>query len=133
VPDIDVDDLPPTHYLIMDCLAARYRCGEQWWTFPNRLKPQIRTLEAAGLVTDLGSASEGCTRVALTSAGEDAVLSPTHQTPVPTLAQALDTLPSTNDDYLAWMRAHGLGHGAGIGNVISWIRHDLTQLLKGQP
>lgn len=36
VEPVDVDSLPPTQYLILDVLAARYRTGETLWTFPAR-------------------------------------------------------------------------------------------------
>ena len=32
----DTDSLPPTQYLVLDVLAARYRLGENAWTFPAR-------------------------------------------------------------------------------------------------
>ncbi len=54
-----------------------------------------------------------------------------YRPPAVTLAQALDTLPSTYDEYLAWMREHGFGHGAGIGAVISAVRADLRKLTGG--
>ncbi|WP_250029745.1 hypothetical protein [Paractinoplanes maris] len=48
-----------------------------------------------------------------------------------TLAQGIDTLPTANDQYLDWMRRHGLGHAAGVGAVISAVRQDLRQLPGG--
>jgi len=127
---IDVDNLPTTQYLILEVLAARRRCGEPHWTFPRRLRPNVNVLAAHGLVDMVGSTQDGI-RVKLTQAGMDACLLPTYNVPVPTLAQALDTLPSTDDEYLAWMRKHQLGHGAGVGTVISCVRHDLRKLLDG--
>ncbi len=47
---VDIDTLPPTQYLILDVLAARRRLGEQFWTFPDRLKPAVQARERAGLV-----------------------------------------------------------------------------------
>lgn len=43
-------DLPPAQYLIMEVLAARWRTGEPTWTFPQRLRPHVTALAAAGLV-----------------------------------------------------------------------------------
>jgi hypothetical protein len=47
------------------------------------------------------------------------------------LAAALNTLPATDEQYRAWMREHGLGHGAGIATVISAVRADLRRLAGG--
>jgi hypothetical protein len=50
VAGIDVDALPPTQYLVMEVLAARYRTGESCWTFPSRPTPAMRALEDIGAV-----------------------------------------------------------------------------------
>lgn len=125
-----VDNLPPTQYLILDVLAARYRCGEPYWTFPRRLKPHLDKLVATGLVEVIGSTPDGW-RVQLTGEGQNETLSLTYQLPVPTLATAISTLPSKDEHYLSWMRKHGLGHGAGIATVISAVRADLQRLMGG--
>lgn len=38
------DYVPPTQYLVMEVLAARWRTGEKVWTFPNFCKPALRAL-----------------------------------------------------------------------------------------
>lgn len=43
----------------------------------------------------------------------------------------MTTLPTSDQDSLtAWMRSHSLGHGAGVGTVLSAFRHDLIILLQ---
>lgn len=49
------------------------------------------------------------------------------------LAELIATLPATDEQYLAWMRKHQLGHGAGVGTVISCIRNDLRRLIERKP
>lgn len=125
------DDLPPTQYLILDVLAARYRCGESLWTFPSKLAVPLRALEDAGLVSVMHGVAPNTLRARLTEQGKAETLSLTYQLPVPTLVTALDTLPTKDEHYLAWMRRHGLGHGAGIATVISAVRDDLRKLTAG--
>lgn len=48
---IDPDELPVTDQLVLGVLLARYRLGERCWTFPNRLRPTLRRLEALRLIT----------------------------------------------------------------------------------
>jgi hypothetical protein len=126
-----VDNLSPTQYLIMEVLAARFRTGEPFWTFPSRLAPQVKALAAAGLVELMHGIAENTVRARLTREGQDETLDASYSVPTPTLVQALDTLPSTNEQYLAWMREHGLGQGAGIGTVVSLVRADLRKLMGG--
>ncbi len=76
---VDVDRLPPTQYLILEVLAARHRSGEGHWTFPARLTPAARRLEAADLVR-LRSTPEGF-EASLTAAGRAAVLSDMYTSP----------------------------------------------------
>lgn len=40
----EVDLLSPTQYLVMEVLAARWRCGEKSWTFPVSLKRTLQKL-----------------------------------------------------------------------------------------
>ncbi len=47
----DVDKLPPTQYLLLETLTARYRLGETYWTFPDACAPAARKLEQSGLIT----------------------------------------------------------------------------------
>lgn len=78
---VDVDTLPPTQYLILEVLAARYRTGEQTWTFPNRVRPALEALSAAGLIG--WKAAPGLALAWLTDAGRAAALSPTYKPPAP--------------------------------------------------
>ncbi|BAL87330.1 hypothetical protein AMIS_21100 [Actinoplanes missouriensis 431] len=78
---IDVDRLPPTQYLILDVLAARYRVGEQWWTFPSSAGPALRSLEQAGLVVLTNGIVEHSVRARLTAAGKTAVVDSRYQAP----------------------------------------------------
>lgn len=128
----DESPLPPTQDLILDVLAARLRCGERYWTFSSRLKAHLRALADAGLISWEPTSAHGLVRASLTDAGLAATLSPTYNTPVPTLAEGVDSLPVTDDEYWAWMREHGLGHGAGVGTVIGAVRADLRKLAGGR-
>lgn len=123
------DDLPPTQMLILEVLAARYRAGEALWTLPSKLAVPLRALEDAGLISVMHGNKPNTIRAKLTERGKDESLSLSYQLPVPTLATAISTLPSKDEHYLAWMRRHGLGHGAGIATVISAVRADLLRLL----
>lgn len=79
------DGLPPTQYLLIEVLAARYRLGETYWTFPTRCLPTARQLEAAGLVTTRPAGTHGNFEAQLTDVGVAQALSPTH---VPPIAEA---------------------------------------------
>jgi hypothetical protein len=35
---VNVDNLPASQYLVLEVLAARYRLGEPFWTFPSRFR-----------------------------------------------------------------------------------------------
>lgn len=72
---VDTDRLPPTQYLILEVLAARYRTGEQVWTFPTRFRGALRGLAYTGLVA-YKSGVVGRTYLAwLTEAGKTSALS----------------------------------------------------------
>lgn len=47
---IDPEELPPTQYLILEVLAARYRTGEVAWTFPARFRSHVEQLADIGLI-----------------------------------------------------------------------------------
>jgi hypothetical protein len=125
---IDVGQLPPTQSLLLEVLAARYRCGETLWTFESRFRWHLLALADAGLVSLMHGVEAKTVRARLTEEGKAASLSLSYNLPVPTLATAISTLPRTDEQYLAWMRKHQLGHGAGIGTVISAVRADLLRL-----
>lgn len=61
--------LTPTQELVMEVLAARYRLGEQWWTFEPELRETIRTLDDGGLVEMIGGRTAGRVEARLTAAG----------------------------------------------------------------
>jgi hypothetical protein len=80
--DIDTDRLPAAQYLILETLAARHRLGEQWWTFPTRLRRQLRGLEELGWVSLMSSQSPGTVRARLTDDGLRSALGPNFVSPV---------------------------------------------------
>lgn len=123
-----VDALPPTQYLIMEVLAARERAGEQSWPFPARLRPALRALQAAALVQPHEPTGSGMVRVRLTDIGRAAVMSQSYSAPVPTLAQAVQQLPGTNEEILAWLRRHGMSLTPGAGVVLAAVREDLRAM-----
>lgn len=80
-PSEDPTDLPPTQYLIMEVLGARWRLGEEHWTFPSYLSQQLRVLEARGLLTwKHGIVARTC-MAWLTEEGKQVWLSPMYQMP----------------------------------------------------
>lgn len=86
----DVDDLPPTQYLILEILAARYRLGEELWTFPARLAAPLRDLQAAGLVSVMHGITERSLRASLTDAGRVSALGEGYVTPLAEQAAELE-------------------------------------------
>lgn len=77
----DVDNLPPTQYLILDVLAARFRLGEPLWTFPSSAGPALRKLEQTGLVTLMNSPVEHSVRARLTERGKQLVVTEAYRPP----------------------------------------------------
>lgn len=75
------EDLPPTQYLMMEVLAARYRLGENYWTFPSSHRRIADELERKGLVYQKSGRVERTILVWLTDAGKAGVLSPNYQPP----------------------------------------------------
>jgi hypothetical protein len=78
---VEVDSLPPTQYLILDVLAARWRTGETLWTFPSRLRPAVRALAELGLVHEMHGITEGTIRARLTEVGRNTVLDDNYTPP----------------------------------------------------
>jgi hypothetical protein len=74
VADVGVGGLPPTQYLILEVLAARYRLGERLWTFPSRVQRQIGVLDRLGLVWQASGVVPYRVRAGLTDAGVKAML-----------------------------------------------------------
>jgi hypothetical protein len=53
MPDAEMntyDDLPPTQSLVLEVLGARYRLGENCWTFSTRHRPALEGLAGRGLL-----------------------------------------------------------------------------------
>lgn len=66
MPDAPV---PPTQYLAMEVLAARYRLGEKTWTFPAHCRPALRLLADKNWVVHKGGILEGTELAWLTEDG----------------------------------------------------------------
>jgi hypothetical protein len=79
---VDTDSLPPTQYLVLEVLAARHRTGEHVWTFPSRLTPQMKALEAAGLVGWKSGIVEHTVLAWLTGHGKAATIAADYRPPV---------------------------------------------------
>jgi hypothetical protein len=78
---MDADDLTPTEYLVMEVLAARVRLGESHWTFPTRIRPALRSLEAKKLIGWKSGVVGNTCRAWLTLDGEHMFLSMTYVAP----------------------------------------------------
>lgn len=77
----DVDRLPPTQYLILEVLTARYRVGENAWTFPTRLRHALDALASAGLIGWKHAPTAGNALAWFTDAGRAASISETYTPP----------------------------------------------------
>lgn len=66
--------LTPTEDLVMEVLAARFRLGENLWTFSSQHRNTLRSLASKGLVISMGGVNEGTVRAALTNAGKQEYL-----------------------------------------------------------
>jgi hypothetical protein len=80
----DVDQLPPTQYLIMETLAGRWRTGEHMWTFPNRpaITRALKVLETLGLIGVRSGPVADATQAWLTDVGRDQVVRPEYTSPL---------------------------------------------------
>ena len=80
----DVNDvgivLTPTEDLILEVLAARYRLGEQLWTFSSRHGRALSSLESKGFIGLMGGIVEHTARAYLTDSGKREALSETYAT-----------------------------------------------------
>jgi hypothetical protein len=81
VPPVDVDSLPPTQYLILDVLAARWRTGEHLWTFPYRLWQAVEALEKLGMVGWKSGIVAKTIMVWLTDTGRELVVTADYESP----------------------------------------------------
>lgn len=77
----DVDRLPPTLYLILEVLAARYRLGEELWPFPTSVAASLGKLERAGLTSRMHGNTPRTVRARLTEAGKATALGDRYQPP----------------------------------------------------
>jgi hypothetical protein len=81
-PVVDTDELPPTQYLILEVLAARWRLGERLWTFPTSCRPAAAKLAELGLTNWRSGPAAHTIQVWLTEAGRAASLSETYVPPI---------------------------------------------------
>lgn len=66
MPDVPV---PPTQYLAMEVLAARYRLGEKTWTFPAHCRSALRSLSERNWVGHKSGIMQGTELAWLTAEG----------------------------------------------------------------
>lgn len=64
-----VPDTSPTEWLAMEVLVARWRIGDESWSFPSSHRPIIARLEARGWVWSGSSPAPGTIRVFLAGPG----------------------------------------------------------------
>ena len=87
----DVAMLTPTQDLVMEVLAARYRLGEECWTFPANRRPAVQYLAEKGLVTWKEGIVERTVLVWLTEAGRARYVTEGYTPPI--FARLVTTLP----------------------------------------
>lgn len=97
----DVDELPPSQYLVMEVLAARYRLGEPHWPFLNRMRGTLSALEEKQLIIAWPDGTGAAMQAKLTPAGEKAMrLDKPYR-----LAPSLRNLTvATDRDGVVWLR-----------------------------
>lgn len=71
----------PTEDLLMEVLSARYRLGENLWTFDLRHKKALERLEAKGLVTVLHGIVDHSLRASMTLTGVSMYVSDSYESP----------------------------------------------------
>lgn len=76
--------------MILDCLAARFRLGETFYTFDSRLAPALRVLEQRGLVVVMDGNVERSVRAYLTDAGRTEALYDGYQSPLEEKVERLE-------------------------------------------
>ena len=83
---IDEDEsvvlLTPTEDLILDVLVARYRLGENVWTFESRHKKALNQLQGRGFINVMSGIVEKTVRASLTEAGKKEYLSESYVSPL---------------------------------------------------
>ena len=95
------ESLPPVQYLIMETLAARYRLGEPYWTFPLRLRAALDALRDKGLIWTR-SAPTPDLQAYLTDAGRACCLSDAYMTPDTRERRDYDDLLGSVWLYIPW-------------------------------
>ena len=68
------ENVPPTQYLVMEVLGARWRLGEQTWTFPSACRKALDALQARGWVWHKDGIVERTRLAGLTDEGRGAWL-----------------------------------------------------------
>lgn len=79
---VNIANLPPTQYLVLEVLAARARTGEHLWTFPSNLGPALHALENVGLISTMHGVAPASIRARLTETGRAYTLKSNYVTPV---------------------------------------------------
>lgn len=103
------DDLPPVQSLVLEVLAARYRLGENSWTFSTRHRPALEGLAERGLVSWKHGVMPRTCLAFLTDEGRSALLSTRYRSPaVKLLEEALflrmngEYAPGGNENWHDW-------------------------------
>lgn len=78
---VDPAAFTPTQELLLDVLGARFRLGENLWTFGSHLSRAAEQLADRGLVFTTHGITEKTIRAGLTEAGKAAVLSADYSPP----------------------------------------------------
>lgn len=74
--------MTPSQELAMEVLCARYRLGEDLWTFKSEHAKTLKSLEAEGLVWTMHGVVRGSIRAGLTDKGKRLILSSSYVPPV---------------------------------------------------
>ena len=77
-----MSDLTPTQNLLLEVLAARYRLGENIWTFDSCHARNLNLLAEKGYVRTMHGIVEKSVRASLTTEGIDACIDPHYIPPI---------------------------------------------------
>lgn len=75
-------NLTPTEDLVMEVLAARYRLGENIWTFDTRHARTLGKLADRGLVSTMHGIVEKTVRASITQKGIEAYIDEHYVSPI---------------------------------------------------
>lgn len=81
--NLEYEQLTVVEQLIIETLTARWRLGENAWTFSNRVTRQLGRLEARGWIGYKSGIVERTYLVWFTSAGRAAAVDPNYTPPPP--------------------------------------------------